>query len=220
MNSENERSKAASLAAEYNKQGYVVQLYPTPDRIPFSLGGYQPDLLAEKEGEHLLIEIKNQTVPVSINRLQDVAEIVSKQPGWRFLFVNTGSESENTNLPQEPLAWSSIASRISQAKRLREVGEAEAAILLFWSALEALLRRHAESVGLPLEQLSVRALLDYLYSEADLSFEHYDEAKKLLVSRNQLAHGFPLPEATQQALQLQELVEDLSNDWLPARQVA
>jgi len=104
--------------------------------------------------------------------------------------------------------------------RLREAGDAEAAILLFWSALEALLRRHAESLDLPLEQLSVRALLDYLYSDADLSYEHFDQAKKLLSGRNQVAHGFFLPEASQQARQLQSLIDELSDEWLLMRNVA
>lgn len=111
-------------------------------------------------------------------------------------------------------------SRVALAKHLRETGEAEAAILLFWSALEALLRRHAQSVELPLENLSVLALLDYLYSDADLSFEHFDQARKLLTGRNQLAHGFLLAEAPQQAVQLQGLIDDLANEWLPTREAA
>ena len=220
MNIQSERSKVAALAAQYQEQGYAVQREPAPDCIPFSLGNYRPDLLAEKAGEHLLIEVKNRLTPVSIGRLRDIAELVNQQPGWRFLFVNAGPDSEDDHLPQEPLSWSSIASRIAQAKRLHQTGDSEAAILLLWSALEALLRRHAESMDLPLAHLSALALLDYLYSEADLSFEHFDQAKKLLAGRNQLAHGFPLSEAPQQAIQLQGLIDDLSRDWLPAREAA
>ncbi|HEX8328366.1 MAG TPA: hypothetical protein VF629_12550 [Hymenobacter sp.] len=220
MNSSTEPSQVAALAAQYRQQGYTVLLEPAPDKLPFNLGSYRPDLLVKKGDEHLLIEVKNRHTPVSISRLREVAELVNQQAGWRFLFVNTGPDAEDGHLPQSPISWTSIVQRIAQAKHLRESGEPEAAILLLWSAFEALLRRHAESLDLPLEQASVRALLDYLYSEADLSYEHFEQAKKLLVSRNQLAHGFPLPEAAQQAAQLQSLVDDLSNEWRPTREAA
>jgi hypothetical protein len=152
--------------------------------------------------------------------LQDLTATVKQHPGWRLLVVNFSSGDDLAGIQQGPISWTSIVQRIERAKRLRELGEPEAAILLLWSAFEALLRRHAESQGLPLEHASVRALLDYLYSEADLSYEHFEQAKSLLSSRNQLAHGFPLPEAPQQAIHLQQLIDELSDGWLPVRNVA
>ncbi len=209
-----------ALAEKYKQQGYTVSIPADMESVPFDLYGYVPDLLAEKEGQHLLIVANNTKQPVSISRLREVAELVNRQAGWRFLFVNTGPDTEAGPLPQSPISWASIVQRIAQAKHLGESGESEAAILLLWSAFEALLRRHAESMDLPLEQSSVWALLDYLYSEADLSYEHFEQAKKLLSGRNQLAHGFPLPEAPQQATQLQKLIDELSGEWLPVRNVA
>lgn len=205
-------ARVATLAAEYAANGYAVQLAPTA--LPFDLGGYVPDLLAEKDGEHLLIEVKDAAVPVSFSRFREVVETVRQVPGWRFLLVaNPASEVTVLGLPPEPLAWPDIASRIQQAKRLHDAGESEAAILVFWSALEALLRRHAESIDLPIERLPVTALVDYLYSEAELSFEQFDRAKALMTGRNRLTHGFPLPEAQQNAAQLQGLIDELTNDW-------
>ncbi|HET9504057.1 MAG TPA: hypothetical protein VFO93_10980 [Hymenobacter sp.] len=210
----------AAMADSYRQQGYKVSMPADREAVPFDLHGFVPDLLAEKDAEHLLVLANSADAPLSIGRLQELTATVKQQPGWRLLVVNLSSRSEIAGILQDPLSWSAILERIAQARRLREAGEAEAAILLFWSALEALLRRHAESVALPLEHSPVRALLDYLYSEADLSYEYFDQAKNLLVGRNRLAHGFPLPEASQQAAQLQGLVENLSNDWLPLRNVA
>ena len=214
--------EVATLAATYEKQGYTVRLRPNVEQIPLDLNGYYPDLLAEKEDEHLLIMAKSSRdpMPISISRLQSLVENVKRLPGWKFLLVNYSPEYEAASMLHIPLSWSDINSRVGLAKQLRESGEAEAAILLFWPALEALLRRHAESVELPLKNLSVVALLDYLYSDADLSYEHFEQARKLLAGRNQLAHGFPLPEASQQAIQLQRLVDDLSNEWIPTRTAA
>lgn len=214
--------EVAALAATYEKQGYIVRLRPAVEQIPLDLNGYYPDLLAEKDDEHLMVMAKSSRdpMPIFISRLQSLVENVKRVPGWKFLLVNYSPEYEAASLLQIPLSWSDIINRVALAKQLRESGEAEAAILLFWPALEALLRRHAESMNLPLEHLSVRALLDYLYSEADLSYEHFEQAKNLLAGRNQLAHGFPLPEATQQAVQLQSLVDDLTHDWQPTRHAA
>lgn len=220
MNAQNERNRVSTLAAEYRRQEYQVQIDPEPATIPFSLGTYRPDILAEKGDDHVLIEVKSYSAPASISRLRDVTEIVKQHTGWRFLFVNVGPDSADAYLAQEPLSWDNIASRATQARRLHEAGESEASILLSWSALEALLRRHAESIDLPLAHASVLALLDYLYSEADLSYEHFEQAKRLLTGRNQLAHGFPIQEASQQATQLQKLVSELANDWLPLRSAA
>jgi hypothetical protein len=215
-------SQVAALAADYESQGYKVHIKPAIEQIPLDLNGYYPDILAEKEDQHLLVLANNtrKPVPISISRLQSLIENVKQLPGWRFLLVNYSPEYDATSFARVPLTWPDIVSRVSLAKHLRETGEAEAAILLFWSALEALLRRHAESVDLPLEHLSVTSLLNYLYSDADLSFEHFDQAKKLLAGRNQLAHGFPLAEASQQATQLQGLIDDLSSEWLPTREAA
>ncbi|WP_210515383.1 hypothetical protein [Hymenobacter terricola] len=214
--------QVAALAESYRQQGYSVTAPPDRESVPFDLNGFRPDLLAEKEGQHLLILANNTQQPISISRLRELTETIKQQSalGWRLLLINYSAESAAGGLPQDPISWSTIVQRISQAKKLREAGEAEAAILLFWSALEALLRRHAESLGFPLEQLSVRALLDYLYSDADLSYEHFDQAKHLLSGRNKVAHGFPLPEAPQQASHLQTLIDELSDEWLPMRNVA
>ena len=214
--------QVATLAENYRPQGYAVTVPPDRESVPFDLNGVRPDLLAEKEDEHLLILANNTQQPISISRLRELMETIKQQPvpGWRLLLVNYSAETVTGGLPQDPISWSTIVQRINQAKKLRESGEAEAAILLFWSALEALLRRHAESLGFPLEQLSVRALLDYLYSDADLSYEHFDQAKMLLSGRNKVAHGFPLPEAPQHASRLQNLIDELSDEWLPIRNVA
>ena len=213
-------TKVSALAADYRQQGYAVSVPADRESIPFDLHGYLPDLLAEKENEHLLVLANGANAPLSIGRLQELAATVKQHSGWRLLVVNFSPGSEVAGILQEPISWAGIVQRIGQAKRLHEAGEAEAAILLLWSALEALLRRHAESMDLPLEHSSVQALLDYLYSEADLSYEHFEQAKKLLAGRNQLAHGFPLPEAPQQATQLQSLIDELSGEWLPLRNVA
>ena len=213
-------TQVAALADQYRQQGYVVSVPADREAVPFDLQGYLPDLLAVKEQQHLLLLVNDGHGAVSVSRLQQLVETAKQHPGWRVLLVNDAPESQGQGILQDPISWASITQRADQARQLRETGASEAAILLLWTAFEALLRRHAESLDMPLGHSSVRALLDYLYSDADLSYEQFEEAQRLLVGRNQLAHGFPLAEASQQATRLQTLLDELSGEWLPTRQAA
>lgn len=212
-------AKVAALAVEYERNGYTVQRQPRAP-LPFDLGSYRPDLLAEKGDEHLVIEVKSSQAPISLSYFRDLVETIRQQPGWRFLLVIDSPTQDAASLLREPLSWQGITDRLAHAEHLQELGESEAATLIFWTALEGLLRRYAESIGLPLGHLPVTALLNYLYSEAELSFEQFDKAKKLMASRNQLAHGFQTQGAAQYASELQELIKELADNWWPTQRAA
>ncbi|RZK52359.1 MAG: hypothetical protein EOO59_13790, partial [Hymenobacter sp.] len=96
--------QVAALAASYAQAGYAVAVRPDPASIPFDLNGYQPDLLATKGEENLLLLV-NAGGAVSIGRLHDLAETVKQQPGWRLLVVNHSPEHAVAGIPQEPLPW-------------------------------------------------------------------------------------------------------------------
>lgn len=96
-------AQVATLAAEYEKQGYRVQIRPDIEQIPLDLNGYYPDLLAEKASEHLLILANNIRQPISISRLQSLVENVKRAPDWRFLLVNYSPEYDAASLAQAPL---------------------------------------------------------------------------------------------------------------------
>ena len=81
--------KVESLIKKYRDEGFTVTKEPQPNEIPFDLDNYQPDILATKN-EHesgligLIIKVKTSITPVSVERLQSVAQEVSRHPGWRF----------------------------------------------------------------------------------------------------------------------------------------
>ncbi|MBO2009742.1 hypothetical protein [Hymenobacter negativus] len=210
-----ETTKVLELARSYEAQGFVVKTAPAAEDIPFDLGPYRPDLLAEKEGQHFIIEVKKAGVPLSVDRLQALAETIRQHAGWRLLLVPTDEEGPvlptgNTN---ELVSWQAVAERAKRADHLLQLGESDAAFLMLWSAFEAMLRRHAEQVGLPIERLSTAALLDYLYSQGELAYEQFEQARAALQVRNRLVHGFEAAEATQEARPLHTLVEHLLQEW-------
>ena len=208
-------AKVQELVRSYKAQGFAVKTEPAAEDIPFDLGGYQPDLLAEKEGQHLIVEVKKAGVPLSVDRLQSLAEIIRQHAGWRLLLVPTDEEGPSQPLSNvgELVSWQAVAERAKRADHLLQLGETDAAFLILWSAFEAMLRRHAEQVSLPIERLSTSALLNYLYSQGELSYEQFQQALAALQVRNRLAHGFEASEATQEARPLHTLVANLLHEW-------
>lgn len=101
--------KVESLIKKYRDQGFTVIQNPKADQLPFDLDNYQADILATKNENEtgligLIIEVKTSITSVSVERLQSVAEEVSRHPGWRFLLVtledideyyDTSTESKN-----------------------------------------------------------------------------------------------------------------------------
>lgn len=208
-------AKVAELTRHYEAQGFAVKTEPAATDIPFDLGGYRPDLLVEKEGEHLIVEVKKAGVPLSVNRLQTLASTIRQHAGWRFLLVPADEEflGQPFSNAGELVSWQAVAERVKRTGHLLEMGETDAAFLMLWSTLEAMLRRHAEQIALPIERLPASALLNYLYSEGELSHEQFQQALAALKVRNRLVHGFEAAEATQEARPLYALVEALLLEW-------
>ena len=215
-------TKVQELARSYQAQGFVVKAAPTADDIPFDLGGYRPDLLAEKEGQHLIVEVKKAGVPLSVGRLQALAETIRQHAGWRLILVAADhpTTGELPDSAAELISWPVLLDRADRAKHLLSLGELDAAFLMLWSTLEPLLRRHAEQIGLPIERLPTAALLNYLYSQGELSFEQFEQALAALRVRNRLVHGFEATEAAQGARPLHTLVTDLLHEWTYTRHAA
>ena len=72
-----EHDKATrSLAKQLEDEGYAVIIEPSPEQMPFTLGGYIPDLLATKKNDNLVIEIKPRNTPNLVSRYREVADMI------------------------------------------------------------------------------------------------------------------------------------------------
>jgi len=208
----------SNVAEKYKQKGYEVIVEPQSKELPFDLGTYRPDLLVKKsKNEGYIIEVKSTATRTPVERYREISEMVSQYPGWRFLLV-TGQDT----LPSIPegvegnlLTWEQILRRKEQAERLISLGEIEGAFSSLWGILEALMRRQAERVSLPIEQFPTSSLIKHLYSQGELSMEQFDKALALQAIRNRFAHGFQAPELGKPLAQLQEVVNDLLRLWGP-----
>lgn len=91
-------------------------------------------------------------------------------------------------------------------------GDAEAAYLIAWSALEGLLRRRAVQAAIPIERLQIAPLARHLYTQGELSAEELDEVLATLATRNRLVHDFESSTVGAEAERLGALLDRLPDD--------
>jgi hypothetical protein len=75
------------VAASYRRAGYRVAAQPKPDSIPPFLHDCRPDLIAEREDDRVVIEIKAAGSLKGSNDLVELAKRVESEPGWRLELV-------------------------------------------------------------------------------------------------------------------------------------
>lgn len=210
-------TSVSKIAEKYREEGYRVFVEPEPEDIPFDLGTYRPHLIAKRnEAEGYIIEFKGSGRQTPIERLREIAEIVSQHTGWRLLLITEEDALLKDNAKEvNLLSWEQIFSRRSQSKRLISLGENEGAFLSLWGIIEALLRRRAEEVSIPIERFPTVSLIKHMYSQGELSIQEYDRAMLLLSVRNRFIHGFQTPEINESVSELLALVNELISLWAP-----
>lgn len=174
-------------------------------------------MIAKKnETEGYIIEFNASGRQPSIDRLREIAEIVSEHTGWSFLLITEEDALLKDNAKEvNLLSWEQIFSRITQSERLISLEENEGAFLSLWGILEALLGRRAEEVTIPIERFPTVSLIKHMYSQGELSIEESDRAMLLLSVRNRFIHGFEAPEAHESVSELLALVNELISLWAP-----
>ncbi len=183
--------RVEELAREYRDRGYQVLVEPESGQLPELLSGFRPDLVARKADDLVVVEVKaRESLPDQ--RLQELAEVVRGQPGWRFELVLLKPEPG----PPGTRAWNAedVADSLRQAEAILNSGFPDAALLLAWSAVEATLRLLAEKERLPLERDDAVYLLRLLVTRAVITREEYGRLWDVLELRNAVAHGLRPPQ--------------------------
>lgn len=204
-----------ALAAQYVREGYAVTLAPSDAQIPFDLDGYCPDLLARKNGAGLIVEVRTSASRIPVDRLQQVAEDVSRHPGWRFLLVTLDDIDSETipaalgDLPD----WPGLAEKLKLVRSLAGNGMLEPAFLYLWTVFETALRRRAIILQIPIERLPARPLLRHLYSHGEIPIEQIDLFQEFLGKYSRIAHGWNEPIDAGYVQTIAAAVGRLLDDW-------
>ncbi len=182
--------RVQELAREYQDRGYQVTVEPEARELPEPLARFRPDLVARKADDLVVVEVKaRESLPD--NKLQELAEVVRGQPGWRFELILLKPEP---GLPGTR-AWNGdeVANSLRQVEAILRSRFPEAALMLAWSAAEATLRLLAEKEKLTLEREDAVYLLRLLVTRAVITRKQYSRLWEALELRNAVAHGLKPP---------------------------
>jgi uncharacterized protein YutE (UPF0331/DUF86 family) len=184
-----EQQKLNEIAADYSRQGFLVQIKPEPNALPVFLRRFEPDIVATSRDESVVVEI---TSPSGDRQsFKNLAEAVEAQNGWRLevVFVN---QPVAPDVPaQEDLApEEEVGPLLASAEALFAEGEVKAAAMLAWSAVEIILRRDARAIAPEIERQSSSRVLKHLYSLGHVRPTAYEKLLRLMEFRNAVAHGF------------------------------
>jgi REase_AHJR-like len=221
MNSTTEslqEQKIRSKAEELLNKGYQVLIEPSISELPFDLGEYRPDLIARKDNEGIILDVKSSLKRWPISRFQDISDRIASHPGWRFILIKLDDVNEKflpssqSDLP----SWDDLNSRINKLNMLVQESFIEPALLFFSSILEAAMRKRAIQQNMPIWRFPEEKLLNHLFSDGEISILDVDLFETCLDLRNKSAHGTTIviePELLRAACNsIQALVKQWSNE--------
>ena len=185
-----EKSKLDQLAAEFRSKGYRVLLHPGNDQLPGFLKSFEPDLIATSTTENVVVEVRSPDALQSPDFVR-LAEAIEHAPGWRLQLAVVDIPAPQ-ELPQraEVAGVEQVRAFLDQARTLLTEERLEPAAILGWSAVEAILRRHAERLGVDARRRGSAYLLKHLYTAGTLDEQQYETFERMLELRNALVHGF------------------------------
>lgn len=172
-----ERKFIAKTAAKYRSRGYEVEESCELDFLP----GFHVDLVARKDDEVRVIEVKSRTSLAATPKLNELAEILYSKPGWSYDLLLIG-EPEKLESPEgaQPFAEEEIRRRLAEAEAVLEKGSGKAVI-----------RNLIETEGIAITRVTTAAyVLDMAVMHGIISREDYGYLTDMMKYRNAIAHGF------------------------------
>lgn len=200
-----EKSKLDQLAAEFRAKGYTVMTNPSKEQLPPFLRAFHPDLIAASPGENVVVEVKSPT-ELRSDEFVRLAEAIDREAGWRLQLAvvdlpavqEIPDEGEIAGAPQ-------VSKFLEDAQGLFREKRYEAAAILTWAAVEAILRQHALGLGVDAERKGSAFILKHLYTAGALDAQQYETFERMLRLRNALVHGFA---ARVDASEVRQLIEE------------
>ncbi len=205
-----EQQAISSVAAEYESRGYSVTVEPKAKDLPAFFAGYEPDLIATNATESVVVEVRTGRQGAVADKLSKLASEIAILPGWRLEVIAVPSDfNGGAPLAGSLLSIEEILTLQAQARQLSSGGSSLGAFFLYWSIVEAILRRLAITNQLPLDRLPTARLLGELASQGIISRHNNESARSLLEVRNRLSHGYAALPGEVHVERLETLVDDL-----------
>jgi REase_AHJR-like protein len=203
-----EYQRLLEVAREYRQRGYEVLISPSVDQLPEFLAPYRVDMFARSTDENVIVEVRTQESLKDRPELDAIAQALQDKSSWRFELVVTNPKDRSSLQFKDAtsLDYVDITYRLREARQLSDQEHGEAALLLAWSATEALLRYIADEEAIPIAKSNPNQLLKSLFMYGLLDKEQYQTLQTGLQARNTAVHGYkeqgPLANALNDLLQV------------------
>lgn len=187
-----EHQRLREVAREYRQRGYEVLIEPRPDQLPSFLAPFRVDMLARSAEENVIVEVRTQDSLADAPELDAIAHALHNKPSWRFELVVTNPKDRSSQQFKDALSLNQrdITYRLQEARQLSDQEHGEAALLLAWSATEALLRSIADAEAIPVTQNYPSQVTKSLFMYGVLDKEQYETLQEGLQARNMIVHGY------------------------------
>jgi hypothetical protein len=185
-----EREAIKQYADWYSQQGYQVSIEPSPRELPEFVRTLAPDMIARRDGENIVVEIKTSS-PASFEQVQRLARALEHRAGWRLQVVYADLADPEWAPPAELPDISELLTRLPSVRSADEGDHGAPQFLLLWSIIEAAARHRLSSLKIPpTRRISSSALLKMLLTEGIIEEDNYAVLRHGLAVRNAIAHGF------------------------------
>lgn len=202
------------IVKRFNADGYRVEVEPLPDAIEIDLGGYRPDLVARKDEDFVVVEVKTTADRHQLERYKAIAERVSSHPKWRFLLATVPEGELNDDAYSVgPFQEAELQKYLRRVNFLLEGGNEQFAVPYLWTALMTGMREFARKRDVPVDASSDVRVLNYLYSLGELSHDDFEEAKRYYELRNDVAHIVGSIVTHEQVVGLVQFIRRKFREW-------
>jgi len=213
------------VAESYRAQGYTVIVRPGPDDLPAFAKDFKVEIVAKRGDGCVLASAKMSLSDLEADsELPRYAEIIEKEPGWRFDLMVLGPESQpmpEKKDAKEP-SEEEVRRALEEVERMLQAGFVPQAFIAAWAVLEAAMRRRLQADGEAAGWgSSPQTMLNELYSGGVLQSSVFRSLQGLYQARSAIIHGFTTSVIENSAVQfLVEIARMLLDESRAAKKIA
>jgi uncharacterized protein YutE (UPF0331/DUF86 family) len=197
----NLEEKIKEIVNEYSQKGYTVFSNTNISSIPNFLRNFSPDIIAISDNDKVVIEVKTKYSLSKSKDLEDLANLINQQEGWRFELVIVSSHEKQDKESKE-LTINEIINMINDAEKLLNNHHVRASYILTWSSIEAIARKKLKSENIISEDNNPIKIIKNLYTFGLISRDEYELLHTHSKLRNLVVHGFKAPNLDAQKSQV------------------
>jgi hypothetical protein len=175
-----------SVAREYRKRGYEVIEQPRGNSLPSFLRGFAPDLIAMKDDDRAVVEIKTAESLRGSNEIKELAAAVEAHAGWRFELISLGKNKDAASIG---VSEDSLERLPDTALNTYDLGQRDLSLIYLVSVLDELVRDAALQYRIKGRDRSAPSVIAELAFQGIIEGTIADVLDQAWQRRNAIVHG-------------------------------